>query len=391
MNFPWFFDKIFDVIAPYFVSRFWGSLQRRPIRTILFLAVSTSTVATIGSNLTIIPYLPYLPFPIVDEGPLPTSRYKRARSELKRTNEYLITQAKKYQEDDPIKRYSHEAWIYANLMVGIGPESVRKELKNIHASYFRNRMKPGSSCWIQYNSEPCHNVATSWVLIAMSTNNIQSSEEMWSYLLDQQNTDGWWPLYENSGNNSQNASTYSTAVALWALEEGLKHNSIQINLIDKAQFSIEKAKTWLMSIRKYPCEWSAYPNRQTNIKPTVTISTIVTHILLTTDPDKIKDVAEKCLNEFSEESLQISDNMDVFGEIIQLDNGSIKTDSVRHQRLIWKILAMSNLYPHLSLTGKSQIRSYVEKSLFTDSTSPEAILNDNWQKAELALMLKSLF
>ena len=225
----------------------------------------------------------------------------------------------------------------------------------------------------------------------MSTNNIQSSEEMWSYLLDQQNTDGWWPLYENSGNNSQNASTYSTAVALWALEEGLKHNSIQINLIDKAQFSIEKAKTWLMSIRKYPCEWSAYPNRQTNIKPTVTISTIVTHILLTTDPDKIKDVAEKCLNEFSEESLQISDNMDVFGEIIQLDNGSIKTDSVRHQRLIWKILAMSNLYPHLSLTGKSQIRSYVEKSLFTDSTSPEAILNDNWQKAELALMLKSLF
>jgi hypothetical protein len=78
------------------------------------------------------------------------------------------------------------------------------------------------------------------------------------------------------------------------------------------------------------------------------------------------------------------------GEIIATDDGKLIEDGVNHQKLVWKILALSKLYPHLSLTGKSQIIKYVEKSLFTDFTSPESSLKLPWQKAELALMLRSI-
>jgi hypothetical protein len=355
--------------------------------------VSSISVATIGSNFTT---LPYLPIPVVGEGkPLPSSSTKRARDELKNIDDYLMVQAKKSQVDNPMEKHNYvDAWTYANMMIGLGPEQVSENLEKTHYSYFRNRMKTGSNCWVQLRNQhddPCHTAATSWVLTAMTVNSIQPSEEMWSYLLEQQNSEGWWPLYENSGKKSENANTYSTAVALWSLEEGLKRKLIQKNLIEKAQSKVENARSWLKTAKIGPCEWSIYPNRKATTKPSVTISTIVIYVLLITKSDSLNDSeAEKCNDAFINEPLKITDDMYSSGEIIATDDGKLIEDGVNHQKLVWKILALSKLYPHLSLTGKSQIRKYVEKSLFTDFTSPESSLKLPWQKAELALMLRSI-
>lgn len=393
MNFLlWLIDKISDIIAPYFVSHLRDSLKKRPIKTSLFLLGSTFSIAAIGSILTVLPYFP-IPF-FEQDKPLRLSNSSRARHELKHVNEHLIYEAKISQGDDPMKSDPNvDAWAYANIMIGLGPDSVRERLKHDHLRYFRNRMKTGSNCWIQFRNEsgdPCHTGATSWVLNAMATNSIQPSKEMWSYLLGQQGSKGWWSLYEDSTKDNENASTYSTAVALWALEAGLKHQLIQKNLVEKATNSAMKARSWLMAKREKDCLWSAYPDRPSDIEPSVTISTFVVYVLMSTNPNTLQDLTEECLDKFTKEQLLINDDMYVSGEIIKLNDGSNEKDSVRHQKLIWKILALSKLYPHMSLTGKSQIRKYVDNSLFPDSTSPESGLKHTFQKGEFALMIRSI-
>ncbi|MBM5817012.1 MAG: hypothetical protein FJ083_10685 [Cyanobacteria bacterium K_Offshore_surface_m2_239] len=186
-----------------------------------------------------------------DDRPLRLYNYSRARDELKHINDQLITDAEIIAESskNSSTNFDH-SWTYANILVALGPALVNNNLKNNdHGYYFRKWIKAGRHCWTDYGKTngPCHLGPTAWVLMAMSMNSIKPSAEMWRYVLDQQDRLGWWSLYENSGSNSQNASAYSTAVALWALHTGLETNMIPDELIDRSKVSVGRARNWLYS------------------------------------------------------------------------------------------------------------------------------------------------
>lgn len=254
-------------------------------------------------------------------------------------------------------------------------------------------MKLGSHCWTDYGKAngPCPLGPTAWMLMAMSMNSIKPSAEMWRYVLDQQDRLGWWSLYENSGFNFQNASAYSTAVALWALHTGLETNMIPDELIDRSKVSVGRARNWLYSkLDRANCLWYAYPDRASTSESSVATSAFVLNVLLTVDRSPINHIETTCLNALTKRQIAITE-LYATGENILLDNGtSTEKDAVGHQEMILTLLALDKLYPMLSLTEKAQARKFVETALFSDPAAIDSKLEEPWQRAELALVIRSI-
>jgi hypothetical protein len=389
----WLIDKIIDIIAPRLYLRIKDKWKENPRLAFAILAVLASLLIPFSSLAKTVLYMPIL-F-LDDDRPLRLSSVSRASNELDHTNESLITEAGIFVDAEPNKTNSRDfdSWSYAGILVALGPDLVSSRLKQDHALYFRKWMKQKKNCWAEYGKEegPCHVGATSWVLVAMSTNAIKPTKEMWTYLLEQQNKLGWWPLYEDSGNDPQNASTYSTAVALWAVQTGLNSNAIPESLIATSKVSLERARSWLFAKRnKGGCLWSAYPDRVSTVEPSLAISGFVVNSLLHSRPELIENIRDECLHALTSEEPAITE-LYTSGESVNLNDGkTTEKDAVRHQKLIMAILALDRLYPMLTITDKSRVRRFVESTLFPDRTPIEPRLDYSWQKAELALMLKAI-
>lgn len=240
-----------------------------------------------------------------------------------------------------------------------------------HRSYFFNRVTPDQHCWTQFGKtpvfNPCHTGATAWALWAMATNSIRPTSEMGSYLLDLQDSRGWWPLYPGAGNSQEVASTFATAISLLALQSGLTANMIADAQVEQARTAVMRAKAWLMANRvgEQDCQWLAYPNHIGKTSPSPALSGMAVYALLTADPE-------------------------ISGKILLLNNSVMIPDSVRHQKVVWTLLALTRLYPRLPLVSQSRLRGYVESTIFPNATPPESSLKETWQLAEFALMVRSL-
>jgi hypothetical protein len=392
-TFPWLLDKLVDIIVPQIFSRLKHKWKDNPRFVFIILASSILLLVSSGGILNTILYMPIL-F-LDDDRPLRLSSISRANNELKHINDHLPTEAGRFVEASPYRTNNRDfdSWTYANILVALGPDLVSSRLKYDHSLYFKKWMKPSKHCWTEGNPNgpPCHIGATAWALVAMSMNSIKPSKDMWLYLLQQQNSLGWWSLYEDSGNDQQNASTYSTAVALWALHIGLTTNMIPEALVEKSKVSLERAKEWLFSKRnRGGCLWSAYPDRSATVEPSLAISGFVIHKLLILGPEPIKSITDICLNALTTERPAITEWYQT-GESVPLNDGKNgEKDGVRHQKLILTILALGKLYPMLSITDKARVRRFVESTLFPDPASVESKLDYSWQKAEFALMIRSI-
>lgn len=383
----WLIDKISDVLFPGVFAKARVFLQKRPLQTSAIIATGAITLLAGGFISDTLPFLP-VTF-LGDDKPLRLANYLRVEGLHRRVEDYLLAQADVLFADHA----ENHSWEYANVLVGLGPDVVATKFKRDHLSFFRRQMKPGKYCWTQFRNtsrkDPCHIGATSWVLVAMASNGSQPSREMWAYLLDQQSLNGWWSLYEDSGNDPQNASTYSTAVALWAIQTGLESNAIQGDLVDRSQASVLRAKSWLMSKREGGCAWLEYPDRSVKKDPSLPISGLVVFALIEMDPRGLEGFRQDCLTLFTKDQLALAD-LELSGEAIELNDGSDFLDAVKHQKLVWATLALANLYPDISWIAKARLRKYVESTLFATSSTPESALNYPWQMGEFAFMLRSI-
>ncbi|MBM5817011.1 MAG: hypothetical protein FJ083_10680 [Cyanobacteria bacterium K_Offshore_surface_m2_239] len=52
--------------------------------------------------------------------------------------------------------------------------------------------------------------------------------------------------------------------------------------------------------------------------------------------------------------------------------------------------ALEKLYPMLSFTEKAQARKFVKTALFSDPAAIDSKLEEPWQRAELALVIRSI-
>jgi hypothetical protein len=389
----WIIDKFIDLLAPQLYLKLKAKWKKNPKTSFCVLVILITVFSLSAKVLDFVLYMPVSFFN--DDRPLRAFNSSRANAELKHIDEHLISEAGIFVESGPniSNNRDFDAWTYANILVALGPNTVSSRLKQDHLQYFQKWMKPFKTCWAEYGKldGPCHIGATSWVLVAMSVNSLSPTREMWEYLLKQQNKFGWWSLYEDSGGDLQNASTYSTAVALWALDTGLKTNTIPEELITKSKISLERARSWLFSKRtKGDCLWSAYPDRISDVEPSLAISAFVVHALLSSGVEPIKSINHLCLNSLLAEKPVITE-MYTTGENVRLNDGkTTEKDAVRHQKLILTILALDKMYPIVSFSERGRIRRFIESTLFLDDAPVESKLDYSWQKAELALALKSI-
>ena len=387
--FLWLIDKISDILLPGVFAKAKIIFLKRPLQTFAITATGT-IVLFIGGF--IFDTLPYHPIAFLgDDKPLRLTNYLSAKGLRHRVEDYLLAQADiLFSDSDDTENHS---WSYANILMGLGPDVVASKFKRDHFSFFHRQMRPGKNCWPQFRNtsriEPCHTGATSWVLAALASNGVQPSRKMWTYLLDQQSLIGWWPLYEDSAIDPQNASTYSTAIALWSIQTGLTKNAIQSDLRDRAQASAQRAKSWLMSNREGSCAWLEYPDRSVKKEPSVAISGLVIYVLKEMDPRLLESSQEDCITYFTKNKLVITD-LEISGEVVEMNDGTDFLDAVKHQKLVWSTLALAKLYPDLSWVSKARLRKYIESTLFASPT-PESALNYPWQMGEFAFMLKSIY
>ena len=144
-----------------------------------------------------------------------------------------------------------------------------------------------------------------------------------------------------------------------------------------------------MSKREGSCAWLEYPDRSANKEPSVAISGLVVYVLKEMDPRVLESSRQDCITFFTKNKFVITD-LEISGEVIELNDGADFLDSVKHQKLVWSTLAISKLYPDFSWVDKARLRKYIESTLFTSST-PESALNSPWQMGELALMLRFIY
>ena len=127
----WLFDKFVDIVAPRIIFGLRDAWRKRPIQTSVVLGASLMIMAISGSILNMSLYMPIL-F-LEDDRPLRLYNYSRARDELKHINDQLITDAEIIAESsrNSSNNFDH-SWIYASILVALGPALVNNNLKDYH-------------------------------------------------------------------------------------------------------------------------------------------------------------------------------------------------------------------------------------------------------------------
>jgi len=152
---------------------------------------------------------------------------------------------------------SYGPWTQAQMAVSLQGQDmvVPAEL----AQWFAGEMRD-CPCWREYEKGPRNFAVTAWVLLSFARMGVKPDDRQIKFLLDHQKRAGWWPMFP-APEVASNASTYATAMSVWALNELLQRNLIaseQTSDVDKA---IANGRGWLLdnSTPGKPGRWKDYP------------------------------------------------------------------------------------------------------------------------------------
>jgi hypothetical protein len=384
----WLADKLSEILLPKLLERGSAVVRRNPRRSLLIGSMALGALALREKATQIGLLALYLPFsasqPVAPQD-LPLFRSLQARLE-----DGLLVSAEQIAANDS----QEDVWGYADILAGVRPEVIESKLHIDHLGLFRKHMEPDSYCWAQFHQSrvpliPCHHAATAWVLLAMTANAIRPDQKMWEYLLHEQDDEGWWPLYQQAGNDKRNASTYATALSLHAIHSGLRSNLVPEALVPRLKQRAARARSWLLAKRHESCSWPDYPHRDVDRNYLPSISNLVVFVLLSQRPHELNEIQASCLQSILQSQPSIAET-ETSGVLIRLNNGDTLNDAVRHQKLIMASLALSALYDQASILDKARVRLHLRDTLFAGGATPEQNLDYPWQLGEFAFLVRQL-
>lgn len=170
-----------------------------------------------------------------------------------------------------------------NIGTELSPAEVAAQLFDpAYAVTDQNR----SLCWSETptnNGRRCHFAATATILLGAAAYKLKTEDSLIEHFLKSQHRDGWWTIYgenaagKSNAQTSENASTFATALAAWALDVNLKRGLIGQEQQAAAEMARDRARSWLFA-QGSSSRWRDYPNNPAG-KEQIALSGLVLVVL----------------------------------------------------------------------------------------------------------------
>jgi hypothetical protein len=323
------------------------------------------------------------PWP-ADDAPLILGNAAQLREYRSRAEPILIK--KVHDLVNPLKPQKKDSWVFADVLAAVGAKQLSFRTAQEHMDYFKNSQNVKEECWNQFFDihGPCHMTATAWVLLSLAENDISFSSSAWQSFLDQQQPEGWWPTYSNSGEDRANASTFATAMGLYTLSRAVELNQLPAPLVGRANVAVAKASRWLSSTKDPGCRWHDYPYNLKDRSSNLFFSGISLFALNQAKWPELKDVRSQCIDLLRTSTTDIRET-NVSKPVHRLNSGGEKKEDTSHQDLVWSVAGLASLYQGSPPYDKARIRSEIKRLLFSAGIAPDQALKGDsklWQLAE---------
>lgn len=244
-------------------------------------------------------------------------------------------------------------------------------------------------CQCYYYNNRAHIAASGWALLAMNKLKDVPTPEQIAFLLNRQNSAGWWPLYYPLSDLERNASTYATAYSILSLYEYLSVGANESKDKEKIRSAIERGQRWLIEKQiDGHASWWDVPYNLAERKKSEGLSGLVLHVLHRTraNPSDLDNLDKLWLEKLPDLSPAVSDNVE---STAVLENG-IKEDA-KNLKMPWAIVATSDAYAGGTELQKEQVLDWTSNIINNiDRTLPEITGKPYFIKAELLISLRYL-
>jgi hypothetical protein len=382
-------DKILD----YFSDKMWSNWKslsiKRKILTLIFLGCLLF-IATFHAEIKeTVSLVRYIEIPWSTTGKIFSSdNLIQIKNIQNRIAARLIHEGKILVGSSGLK----DTWTFAQIIVGLGKRNINKMIGDDHQKLILDRVQVDRSCWCQYQDEiqPCHLGTTGWVLLSHAYLNKAPPLGSLEFVINQQHSSGWWALYEDANNYPKNASTYSTALIIIALQSLVEENLVSNEKLQPVKKSIKIAANWLSKwVSSDSYLWKDYPKREFHGKEMKSLTGMAIYALKRLQHPVSEAISNKCLKKLVENAVTVSDQ-EVSLMAVRLNNGSYRTDYVRHNILVWSGIAISACYDKASFSNKARARRFIDKSLLGANNTPDLEMQFAWEVGELSLLVNEL-
>jgi len=299
-----------------------------------------------------------------------------------------------------------QAWSTAQVVVAV--QGAGRFDSAPVVNFIESQKDPKCSCWEQFchpdqpphlgtttqscsASYPPHVVASAWILAAYARLGRPAPRPQIQFFLDNQFPDGSWPIYV--GAVSGEASTYATALVVFALYEQLNAGLVPKQLESTVRASMDRGRAWLMSHRmERLARWTDYPvaaHEPIRTMDSLGLSGQVLHILHRTGQSGLDDIDREWIRSLPRAIPGGADNDASNREIENKEGFSIYTDSSRYFALPWSIIATADAYPSGTIAERTRALDQLERSLAVLEPAEQAALKwGEYVAAELLIALR---
>ncbi|HKE92976.1 MAG TPA: hypothetical protein VKB34_01605, partial [Povalibacter sp.] len=253
-------------------------------------------------------------------------------------------------------------------------------------AFIRGKRDPDCNCWVEIpgsTTDQCIFIS-GWILAALARLNVAAAPGETEFLLRQQHGSGWWSIFPVEG-ESLAASTYATAWALIGLHEQRTRNLIPPQQAREVDSAIQKATTWLLSVREKNARWKPYPNMKQSVA-SESISGVVLHALHMTSPAELAAIDKEWLDNLPARAIPAPDHENYYIEIRTAHGRSI--DHFVQIPLPWLLVATVDALPSADRLQRAKATRWLESQLNQESVLAADTVPLNWWRAELLYSLR---
>lgn len=281
--------------------------------------------------------------------------------------------------------FAGQAWTTAQILIALeGRATV--DAKSVQA-YFESQMKPDCSCWQKYPDVkyPAHIAVSATVLFSLARLRQPVTTDQLLFLLENQNIEGWWPIYPNG----KDGSTYATALSVLALHEQHHMGLVSAKDSGRVKASVERGLAWLLSTQvQGKARWRDYRLGRESLS----ISGLALHVLHRTGQAGLSDVDRLWLQTLPSPIPSAIDPEASYITIFDQLGKPIHTDDTRYYPLQWAIVATVDAYPNGTIRERAAALGWIENALKFPGPLDKVsgTKEDDWIAAELVTALRYL-
>ncbi len=258
------------------------------------------------------------------------------------------------------------------------PSEIEGDKTAIREQFKKNTLA-GCVCWSESGLRGQMG-ASAWVTTALAIVEGEQRDAALDDILNKQNASGYWAMFAGVPDNTQNASTYATTVALMAILVHRDSGFLEGDRRIKADRAIENASRWLVRTYNYTEKgWMDYPNSNEGRTLSLGLTAQTVWTLHKSLPTGQLARIDKTFLERDDLAPKMKD-FDISDVAVYFDKRTLDYDNTRYARHPWTLLALREGYPNYSNKERVRMRVLLAKAL------NEKVWNDREQEREYMLL-----